>query len=126
MQKSELGNGEHPTAPWASPQPQSGETSPRASSAGGVNSNSPASEADNMRATKAPARERAQEATNATKEAVQSAKEQGKVMLEDRKRALADEVHGIERALRRTAKELRREEQKAAGRYAERAAEKPS
>lgn len=67
--------------------------------------------------------EGSREDESAAKEALHSAKAQGEALLETRKRALADEIKGLERALRRTATELEGQDQRTAGRYAARAAD---
>lgn len=126
MQKLNLVNAEHRHVRWAPPEVQAGggasshstnekgEESMRSSFATG--------EAEKRTQASEQIRETGREYGSAAMETVQSAKERGESMLEESKRALANEVGGIERALRRTASELEREHQRAAGRYAERAA----
>ncbi|MFZ0255547.1 MAG: hypothetical protein WAN46_07870 [Gammaproteobacteria bacterium] len=129
MEKSNTVNSEHTSIPETAPEAQAGGVSPSSPSSlgeragAGIQSSSSAGEAHEGRQASDEAQEELQKYADTAKEAVQSAKEKGKTMLEERKQALADEVSGIERALRRTATELRDEDRKAVGRYAEQVAD---
>lgn len=129
MEQSKTVDKAHTSLPGTPPEVQAGAVSagspgfPGEKAEANIHSGVPAGEPSAGQRATDETREELQQYANTAKEAVQSAKEQGMSMLEERKRALADEVSGVERALRRTATQLRDEHQSTVGRYAEQAAD---